>query len=191
MSKNFLRNQMLELLKEMERSTYQRLSEEITESVLGSEEFRNAKVIGITVSRFPEVSTIPLIQASWKAGKKIAVPKCIRSTREMDFRLIASLDDLETVYMDLKEPIVDLTMPVGKGDIDLQIVPGVLYSPAGYRIGFGGGYYDRYLSDYDGEMISLAFKCQTGHNIPLEEHDIPVPKIFTEEEVIICRKGMH
>lgn len=191
MSKSFLRNQMLELLKEMERSTHQRFSEAITDSVLGSEEFRNADIIGITVSRFPEVNTIPLILASWEAGKKIAVPKCIRSTREMDFRLLASLDDLETVYMDLREPIVERTVPVGKGEIDLQIVPGVLYSPAGYRIGFGGGYYDRYLSDYDGEMISLAFKCQTGHKIPLEEHDIPVPKIFTEEEVIICRKGMH
>ena len=50
------------------------------------------------------------------------------------------------------------------------------------RIGFGGGYYDRYLTDYKGDTLSLAFECQTSHDVPVEGHDIPVNKIFTEKE---------
>ena len=61
---------------------------EITERLLASDEFQNAKTIGITISRYPEVDTRPLIEAAWEMGKRIAVPKCIHATREMDFRLI-------------------------------------------------------------------------------------------------------
>ena len=99
----------------------------------------------------------------------------------MDFRLITSFDDLETVYMDLKEPIVSRTVSIDKGQIDLQIVPGVVYSDEGFRIGFGGGYYDRYLTDYEGDRVSLAFEIQTSQEVPIEEHDIPVNKIITEK----------
>lgn len=70
----------------------------------------------------------------------------------------------------------------------MQIVPGVVFSDEGYRIGFGGGYYDRYMSDYNGDTLSLAFAEQTGHVVPSEHHDIPVSKIVTEEKVINCQK---
>lgn len=188
MSKNSLRNQMLGFLKKMDRLTYERFSEDIMNRVTASDEFLNAATIGITVSRFPEVDTIPLIQSAWQCGKKVAVPKCIRSTKGMDFRIISSLDDLETVYMDLQEPKIHATISATKGEIDLQIVPGVLFSPDGYRIGFGGGYYDRYLCDYKGNMISMAFSCQMEHAIPIDHHDIPVQKIFTEKGMLNCQK---
>ena len=154
--------------------------------MLATDEFRSAHTIGITISRYPEVDTLPLIEAAWKAGKRIAVPKCINATREMDFRLITTFDSLETVYIDLLEPIIDQTTHVPKDEIDLQIVPGVVFSDEGYRIGFGGGYYDRYMSKYKGEALSLAFLCQTSHVVPVEPHDVPVSKIITEERVIIC-----
>ena len=118
--------------------------------------------IGITISRFPKWIHGRLSKRLGQAGKRIAVPKCIHATREMDFRLITSYDNLETVYMDLLEPIVDETISVEKDEIDLQIVPGVVFSDEGYRIGFGGGYYDRYLTDYKGIRLSLAFECPNG-----------------------------
>ena len=135
------------------------------------------------------MDTRPIIEAAWKLGKKIAVPKCENQTREMDFRLINSYDNLEKVYFDLQEPIIKETVSIKKDDIDLQIVPGVVYASNGYRIGFGGGYYDRYLIDYKGDMVSLAFEKQTGQAVPFEAHDIPVQKIFTENGIIICAKG--
>ncbi len=179
---------MLAVLNSMVRAEHEKLSSRITDSILRSDEFRRADTIGISISRFPEVDTRPLIESAWKAGKRIAVPKCIHATREMDFRLITSYNSLETVYINLLEPVVEETLLAEKDEIDLQIVPGVVFSDDGYRIGFGGGYYDRYMSDYKGDIVSLAFECQTSHWVPVEGHDIPVGKIFTEEKVISCQR---
>ncbi|MDW0117349.1 5-formyltetrahydrofolate cyclo-ligase [Sporosarcina thermotolerans] len=187
MGKLTKRKQILSNMKDMDTSEYASKSSSIVKLLLASEEYCKAETIGVTISRFPEVDTISIIEAAWKSGKKVAVPKCISSTREMDFRIITSFDDLETVYMDLREPVIERTETVEKTAIDLQIVPGVVYSDEGYRIGFGGGYYDRYLTDYPGERLSLAFKVQTALNVPVEEHDIPVNKIITENGVIQCR----
>ena len=187
MGKKLLRNQVLDTLNNMSQTEYSERSKKITDRVLASDEFLSAHTIGITISRYPEVDTRSLIEAAWKAGKRIAVPKCINPTREMDFRLITTYDNLETVYMDLLEPNIDQTTPISKNEIDLQIVPGVVFSDEGYRIGFGGGYYDRYLSTNKGDALSLAFSSQTSHVVPVESHDVPVSKIITEEKVIICR----
>ncbi|WP_339250554.1 5-formyltetrahydrofolate cyclo-ligase [Sporosarcina sp. FSL W8-0480] len=187
MGKLTKRKQVLSIMKDMDASEYARKSSVIVNHLIDSKEYSKAETIGVTISRFPEVDTISLIETAWKAGKKVAVPKCDSSTREMDFRIITSFDDLETVYMDLKEPAIGKTESVAKAAIDLQIVPGVVYSDEGYRIGFGGGYYDRYLTDYEGERLSLAFEVQTAYDIPVEEHDIPVNKIITENGIIQCR----
>ncbi|MFC5603552.1 5-formyltetrahydrofolate cyclo-ligase [Sporosarcina koreensis] len=188
MSKLSKRKLMITIMKDMNHSEHASKSAAILQSLSTCEEYASAQTIGVTVSRFPEVDTYPLIESAWKSGKRVAVPKCIPGTREMDFRLISSFDDLETVYMDLKEPVVARTISVDKGQIDLQIVPGVVFSDEGFRIGFGGGYYDRYLTDYSGDRVSLAFDEQTTQEVPIEEHDIPVNKIITENRVIQCRK---
>lgn len=171
---------MLRRLNEMDPAEHRKKSEQILNNVMVEDVYRNAKIIGVTLSRFPEVDTLPLIQAAWQDGKQVAVPKCIRETREMDFRILTSFDELETVYMDLLEPIVEQTESVAETEIDLQIVPGVVFSEEGYRIGFGGGYYDRYMATYKGPSMSLAFRCQTKQEIPIERHDIPVQMIITE-----------
>ncbi|MCM3743354.1 5-formyltetrahydrofolate cyclo-ligase [Sporosarcina luteola] len=188
MSKLSKRKLMITIMKDMNHSEHARKSEAILERLHTCQEYASARTIGVTISRFPEVNTLPLIETAWEAGKQVAVPKCNPDTREMDFRLITSFDDLETVYMDLKEPIVGRTVSIDKGQIDLQIVPGVVFSDEGFRIGFGGGYYDRYLADYSGNRISLAFNHQTSQEVPIEEHDIPVNMIVTENKVIQCLK---
>ncbi|MCZ2260070.1 5-formyltetrahydrofolate cyclo-ligase [Sporosarcina sp. G11-34] len=189
MDKKLIRNRMLEVLNKMSVSEYETLSKKITDQVIASEEFIAAQTIGLTISRFPEVNTLPLIEAAWAMGKHVAVPKCIRATRAMDFRLITSFDNIETVYMNLLEPILSETKAIKKNKIDIQIVPGVVYSNDGFRIGFGGGYYDRYLTEYTGDTISMAFDCQVGSAVPTENHDVPVEKIFTEKRRIICGEG--
>jgi 5-formyltetrahydrofolate cyclo-ligase len=186
MDKKSLRNEMLVVLNKMDRIEHEKFSQLITNRILTSNEFIKADSIGITISRYPEVNTLPLIEAAWKAGKQVAIPKCIHATREMDFRAITSFNSLETVYINLLEPIVKETDSIVKENIDLQIVPGVIFTEEGYRIGFGGGYYDRYMTDFPGDALSLAFECQIKQMVPVESHDIPVSKIFTDKRVIIC-----
>ena len=188
MDKQVIRKQMIAKLNELSLEEHARLSRKIKRNIIQSDEFNKAEIIGITISRYPEIDTRLLIEAAWSMGKEVAVPRCKPDTREMDFRLLTSFDDLESVYMDLLEPIIAKTTSVLKEQIDLQIVPGVVFSNEGYRIGFGGGYYDRYMVGYKGETISLCFESQTGYDMPVEQHDVPVGKIITESRSINCHE---
>lgn len=190
MDKNFLRDQVLFTMNSFGSLKHDILSNEITKRFLASTEYKRATTIGITISRQPEVNTRLIIEAAWSASKKVVVPKCNSIDRSMDFRTINAYDDLEVVYMDLLEPIIDKTNSVRKLEIDIQVVPGVAFNEEGYRIGYGGGYYDRYMEDFEGKSVSLTFEQQVGFDIPVESHDLPVELIFTPERVIDCREGL-
>lgn len=189
MDKKIMRDTMLHQLKKFNEEEYFNLSQMIKKRLLALDEFQQAQTIALTVSRFPEVDTRPIIEAAWSMGKQVLVPKCDPTTREMDFRILQSYDSLETVYNGLWEPIVEETESLMKEKIDLQIVPGVIFSDEGYRIGYGGGYYDRYMVDYSGVSIALAFEVQTSQVVPVENHDVPVQRIVTEKRIIHCEKG--
>ena len=180
MDKSSQRKEMTSLLKTMDLEEHRQKSDEIIDFLMDDPVFQAADVIGTTISAFPEVDTRKLLEKCWQAGKKTAVPKCDPDTRAMTFRLVDDPAQLETVYMKLKEPIIELTEEVHPEQIDLLIVPGVVFSTDGFRIGFGGGYYDRYLTRYKGPTRSLAFASQLVDAVPVEAHDLPVERICTE-----------
>jgi len=186
MDKKSLRKKTIHTLNEMDPPVHLFKSEQIHKKVLIEETLKNAKIVGITLSAFPEVETWSLVEKIWANGKQVAVPKCNPIDRTMQFYIIDSFDQLEMVYMKLKEPIPDLTTKVDASNIDVLIVPGVVFDKYGYRIGFGGGYYDRYLSGYGGQTISLAFDCQIVESVPVEPYDLPVKCILTETKRIQC-----
>ena len=179
---------MKETLKTMDRITYEHLSHQIAKSLYGTDEWKKAAVIGITVSHFPEVDTWQIIRKGWEEGKKMVIPKCIPASKEMMFRSISSFNQLESVYFGLFEPMEEETEAITRDAIDTLIVPGLAYDREGYRIGFGGGYYDRFLMDLKAKTISLAFQKQIESSLPRETYDIPVGKIITDQEIIICRQ---
>lgn len=186
--KKEMRNDIMSKLKKFDAVEYQDKNTRIMERLIHHPAFQRATTIGITISRFPEVDTEKIIEFAWQQSKTIVVPKCNAKTRQMDFRRIDHFQQLETVYMDLKEPIVEQTESYSHETIDLLIVPGVVFNRAGYRIGFGGGYYDRFLSCYQNRTISLAFSEQIQENLPIESHDLPVQTIITDLDIIDCQK---
>ncbi|TWT08214.1 5-formyltetrahydrofolate cyclo-ligase [Planococcus sp. CPCC 101016] len=184
MDKGIQRKEVLTLLNLMTEEEYRKKSAEAISGLMKDPAFLAAETIGMTISAFPEVDTFDLMKQCWAVGKKVAAPKCYPKTRSMDFRLVENMDQLEVVYMKLQEPIVSKTVYIKPDDIDLLIVPGVVFSKNGYRIGFGGGYYDRFLANYPGITRSLAFNCQIAEAIPVEAHDVPVQGIYTESGFI-------
>lgn len=184
MDKSTSRKEMLAKLKAMPEGVHREKIEKIIQRLAEDPIFVNAATIGMTISAFPEVDTSQLIDYCWSVGKKVAVPKCIPSTRGMDFYILTDYSELENVYMKLLEPRIDKSRYVSPNEIDLMIVPGVVFSKSGYRIGFGGGYYDRYLSAYNGDTVSLVFEIQMVESMPVENHDIPVQQLITENEWI-------
>jgi 5-formyltetrahydrofolate cyclo-ligase len=179
-----IRKQMQETLSKLTKPQYEDYSYKIACKLYEDEAWKSAKVIGLTVSKQPEVDTFQIIRKAWESGKQVVVPKCEPQVKRLSFRTLSEFSQLESVFYGLLEPIEERTMEVDASKIDLMIVPGLAYTREGYRLGFGGGYYDRYLQNYHGKTISLAFNEQLVPNFLVEEHDIPVSEIITNLGVI-------
>ncbi|GAE91201.1 5-formyltetrahydrofolate cyclo-ligase [Gracilibacillus boraciitolerans JCM 21714] len=88
--------------------------------------------------------------------------------------------------MKIKEPLANCAKLVKKNEHDLIIIPGIVFDTKGYRIGYGGGFYDRYLREYQGQKLSLAASFQIKSTISKEKYDIPVDIIVTDFGTIYC-----
>nr|WP_295972710.1 5-formyltetrahydrofolate cyclo-ligase [uncultured Bacillus sp.] len=179
--KVLLRKEIKEKLKQISKPLYEHYSYTIAQRLYKNPLWQSASTIGITISIPPEVDTYQIIRMAWAEGKRVVVPKCLVQEKRMDFRLLQRFDQLESVYFGLLEPIVGKTVSVAKEEIDLLIVPGLAFTKKGFRLGVGGGYYDRFLEDYQGSTLSLAFSEQMVKSVPVEGHDLPVTEIITNE----------
>lgn len=178
---------MKETLSKLSKPNYEDFSYKIAQRLFEEENWKQANVVGITISKPPEVDTYQIIRKAWELGKQVVVPKCYPKEKKLSFRMLTEFSQLESVYYGLLEPIEEQTKEVLPENIDLLIVPGLAFTREGFRLGFGGGYYDRYLPDFLGETLSLCFHSQVISLFPIEKHDIPVSKIITNNEVIKTR----
>lgn len=192
LDKKQLRNQIRKALNDLSDDRFRQSSMYMKEQLLKEPSIIEGNTIAITISRKREVHTKEIIESLWNMNKKVVVPKCHPVNLTMDFYTIENFQQLEIVYMDLLEPILQCTELVTAEEIDCIIVPGIVFDYNGYRIGYGGGYYDRYLTKFKGQLISLAFNIQIVDEVPVETFDIPVDLIITETSRIDCvanRKG--
>ena len=191
LNKKDMRQTMLSTLRKLNQVDYLKRSRVIQDRLMTLNVVKNAQTIALTMSNFPEVETREIITYLWNNQKIVLVPKCDVKLKKMHFYKIESFDQLEIVYAGIEEPIPSITEEMLPHEIDLLIVPGVLFNREGYRIGFGGGYYDRFLQTFKGETLSLAFDEQINQDIPIEIHDLPVDIIVTDQKVIDCKEVRH
>lgn len=182
--KNKLRKQIRHILSQMPKLEVETFTTKIHQNLFSTPEWKNAKTIGITISIGNEIDTYKIIEKAWEVGKRVAVPKCIVETYQLDFYVITNFNQLEKGYFNLYEPVPERTQLVNFQEFDLLIVPGLAFSHNGFRLGQGGGYYDRILKDFQGNTLSLAFDKQLIDTLPVEKHDCKVDAIITEQGVI-------
>ncbi len=169
-------------------------SKAIADRLFSLLDYKDADNILIYASMRSEVITDGIIADALKGGKNVFCPKCIdKDNGVMLFYKIDSLDDLKEGYYGIREPeytsdseVFDDTKDIDK---TLVIVPGVAFDRGGNRIGYKGGYYDRFLSKYPNiKTIALAYDLQIAFHIPADAHDIPVLKVITESDCFLSRK---
>lgn len=134
----------------------------------------------VYVSTPIEVDTHAIIEQALLDGKKVAVPRCVSGTRNMDFYYIRSLDDLESGSFGVLEPIPDKTERMTDFSRGLCIVPAFSYDWSGYRLGYGKGYYDRFLSRFEGNIIGVCYSNCVQRSLPHGRYDRPVELLVTE-----------
>lgn len=170
------RSQVLAKLKHFPKKEKALADQRLLRKVLASPSYREAKTVATYLSLPHEVDTSALIAQAVADGKRVVVPK-VMGRGEMVF-VVYQPDQLMVGAFGILEPTGD--QPVPKSTIDLIHVPGVVFDPSGYRIGYGGGFYDRYLADYDGVTLATAYGFQLG-DVVVEPHDIPVKELVIDE----------
>lgn len=157
----------------------------ISNSVISTKEYQSSFSVGIYYSIGSEVKTFDIIKHSLENKKEIALPRVIDSTKIQFFKIME--DKFEKIkFTKGKYGIFENSMSTTIIDkIDLLIIPGIAFDLKGYRIGYGKGYYDRFLSLGKSKCImGLSYESQIINGIPNNEHDIPVDIIITEKRII-------
>lgn len=153
--------------------------------------YKNANNVMLYISFGKEVTMKPIIDDLQNRGKRVFIPVTVPATKALIVSELKSYeDDLAVGHFGIMEPKEEALRPVEPSILDLVIVPGVAFDKNGYRIGYGGGYYDRFLPRLPEKTttISLAFEIQLIDKIPTSQYDLPVQYIITEEQFIKCKK---
>ncbi|MBQ2786073.1 MAG: 5-formyltetrahydrofolate cyclo-ligase [Oscillospiraceae bacterium] len=171
MDKQALRKQIREQKQAMTPEQIEAASARLGKLFLQSEQYRQAKTIYGYLPYNQEVRTVPILEQAIRDGKRIAVPKVYGE--EMRFIYINDFTRVEKGYAGIPEPIDD--GPVADDPTALVLLPGLAFDPEGHRIGYGGGFYDRFLAaEPNHSTLALCYSFQMLPQLETEEFDIPV-----------------
>ena len=205
MNKQELRAQILQTRDALTDAQRHNYSSEITRSVRNLEEYQKAQKVLLFASFRSEVDTRELTRVALVDGKEVFFPKvqCNKDgCKEMEFYRVTSENDLEKGYQGIPEPGGDENnrLKPEKSTKDIFVlVPGAVFDKQGHRIGYGGGFYDRFLMRLEQEVpqnaqvntykVAIAFACQVLSEglIPVEPHDVRMDIIVTEQGVYKCK----
>ncbi len=176
--KDILRDRYKLLRDAVDNKTH--LSEIICRTVIASDEYKNCESIFLYASTGSEVCTDILVQQAFNDGKSVAFPKCIDRCGNMKFYFVNSAEELEKGYFGIMTPLTHNEAGFGNENT-LCIVPGIAFSPGGYRLGYGKGYYDRFLSGFKGVSVGLCYDRCLCHKLPTDEYDKKVNYLITDK----------
>ena len=175
MDKKALRSQIREKKRAMTTEQIQAASEQLGELFANCEAYRSAKTIYGYLPYNQEVRTVPMLQRALDEGKRVAVPKVYGD--EMKFIYLTDLSQVAAGYAGIPEPVADA--PVADDSTALVLMPGLAFDRAGHRIGYGGGFYDKFLAEEPNHpTVALCYEFQMMDALETEEFDIPVDVVL-------------
>jgi 5-formyltetrahydrofolate cyclo-ligase len=180
---------MIRMREKLSEETLRQNSREITKKLVELEAFQSCRNILIFLSLPGEVQTEEMIERALSFGKKVYVPLVDAKRKRLEISELPGLDvEFEVKRFGVREPgpaHINLQPPA---ILDFVLVPGLAFDRKGGRIGFGAGYYDRFLKEVVGHVVrvGVAFDFQVLEPVPQTEFDVPVQNILTENETIVC-----
>ena len=175
MDKKELRRTIRERKRAMTEAEIVARSEKLGQLFVQSEAYKAAKTIYGYLPYNQAVRTVPMLEQALKDGKKVAVPKVYGD--EMKFLYLDDLTKVSKGYAGIPEPIAD--GPVADDETALVLMPGLAFDPQGHRVGYGGGFYDKFLAaEPNHPTLALCYEFQLLPELDTEEHDIPVDTVL-------------
>ncbi|MDE1798214.1 MAG: 5-formyltetrahydrofolate cyclo-ligase [Candidatus Micrarchaeota archaeon] len=159
----------------------------ITKNLLTQPFFSQARNVLLYASKGSEVPTHDLLQKLLDEGRQVCLPIAHVKDKDLELSFIRSLDDLVLSSFGVLEPKLTQLRPCPPQAVQVAVVPGVAFDPAGYRLGYGYGFYDRFLPRLSCPAIGLAYEAQIAPELPHEAHDVPLSVIVTEKRVMTAK----
>lgn len=147
--------------------------------------YRFAKYVLMYAPTDEEIDIMPVALDALSKGKKIAFPRCHPETRTMDYHIVSSPDELVEGYFGLREPPETFPVFDPASGSAICFVPGLVYDSDGYRLGYGKGFYDRYLTSYGGNAIGVVYSDFIVPAVPRGRFDVTVKILLTDKGVIV------
>lgn len=179
-NKSSLRKRLINSRRGINPSRKAAMDLSIFDALISLKQYENATTILTYVSTDIEVDTLQLIDHALKEGKKVATPKCDYDSTTINFYQISSRDELYPAKFSLLEPLANEERLVTSMHESICIVPGLAFDRKGYRLGYGKGFYDRFLSEYDGKSIGICYSDYICDRLAIDKYDIPVSLIVTD-----------
>jgi 5-formyltetrahydrofolate cyclo-ligase len=176
--KKQLRKEIFKKRQQLSAEEYQAKSRVICDKLLQHPNVQKANSVHIYYPINQEVDVRSLIEYLWSSNKKVVMPRADFETKEMVNYFVISYGQLEETKYGLMEPRTNSPLQIGSPD--LVIVPGVAFSIDRYRLGYGGGFYDRWLAGVESFRLGVAFDLQIVTKLPVEIHDVRLNQIITE-----------
>ena len=175
MDKKELRRQIREKKRAMTEDQIVSASARLGELFLNCPQYKEARTIYGYLPYNQEVRTVPMLEQAMRDGKRVAVPKCYGD--EMKFIYMDDLSKVELGYANIPEPIAD--GPVADDPTALVLMPGLAFTEEGNRMGYGGGFYDKFLAaEPNHPTVALCYDFQMVDYIPTDDYDIPVDRVL-------------
>ncbi|SHE54268.1 5-formyltetrahydrofolate cyclo-ligase [Caloramator proteoclasticus] len=180
--KNILRKKYINIRNELSKEEVIKRSIVITKHIINWDKFLNSNSIMIYSAFRNEVETSFLAEEILKEGKVLIYPKTIKSQFKLIPCIVNKIDELTKGEYGILEPkqfeVID------KKQIDLIFIPGVAFDKNGYRLGYGAGYYDRFLEDFKGIKVGICYDFQIVDDVYKDEHDIKMDYLICEEGIL-------
>lgn len=181
--KTELRNKAKDFRRGLSEQAKEELRKKISRNFLSLPEYQKSETVLCYVSTDIEIDTFEIMKTVLADNKKLAVPRCVDGTRLMDFYYINSFDDLMPGAFGVLEPSPDKCQKLEDLSNGLCVVPALLFDKSGFRLGYGKGYYDRYLSKFSGTTVGLAYCKGIKNQLPHGKYDRKTDIIVTEESI--------
>ena len=182
-TKNSLRKSVLSFRSSLDKNDVLSMSADIFRQFLSIEKIRHASRFMLYVDFRNEVSTREIISDLLDLGKEVYLPVTLKNEKKLIPKRIFSLDDLVPGAYGILEPRIDAPT-IDNSLLDVVIVPGSVFDKNGYRTGYGGGYYDRFLENTDAIRVGVCFDFQLVDDVFPEEHDKRMDFIITEKSIL-------
>ena len=188
MTKTDIRKSMKDKRRSLTENEMELASKEVFRHIVTFEPYRNVDTIYCYASYKEELSTSEIIKQMLNTGKKVALPKV--EGENLQFYLITDYSQVTSGYQGIPEPVTNMKALPTIDKPSLMLLPGLAFTKTGERLGYGGGFYDRYLASIEfGAFVTcgLGYDFQVVETLPVDERDMSIEYVITPKEVIQCK----